>query len=117
MEIIRRGEQFYKTFRLTNTTYDELRQIIIKCYSDVNPENNIVFIRNLRPLEYPDAIQITRDPDYEDRITCLFSKSFTKDMTLGLWKVEALLQTEAGYDGDIYKPLGDLFNVLPTIIE
>ena len=116
MEIIRQGEQFYKIFELKDTTFDSLRQIVIKCYSDVNPEDNIVFLKALRPETFPKGILLEMSEDNENRIVCLFSKSFTKDMTLGLWKVEAVLKEEAGYDGDIYKPLGNLFEVLPTTI-
>lgn len=116
MDIIRQGEQFYKSFELDNASFDGLRQIIIKCYSNVNPEDQIIFMKALRP-EYPDAETIRMSPDYENRIQCFFSKEFTKNMTPGLWKVEAVLQEEGGYDSNIFKPLGDLFNVLITTIK
>ena len=116
MEIIRQGEQFYKIFELQHATFNSLRQIIIKCYSDVNPEDNIVFLKALRPEQFPKGINLEISEEAENRIKCFFSKEFTQTMTPGLWKVEAVLKEEAGYDGDIYKPLGNLFNVLPTTI-
>lgn len=138
MEIIRQGEQFTRIFELEDASFDSLRQIIIKCYSDINPKNEfvanqlgegqeleegetygtIVFLKALRPDDYPGGINLTKSQTHENRIDCFFSRKFTKNMTLGLWKVEAFLEEEdGGYDAAIHKPMGYLFNVLPTTIK
>lgn len=119
MEIIRQGEQFYKSFGLENIKFSELKQLVIKCYSDIDSTNNITFRLNYDGNNPNDNL-ITQSPDYENRVVCFFSKEFTKDMKPGLWKVEALIETEAneGYEENtILKPLGNIFNVLTTTIS
>jgi hypothetical protein len=77
-------------FQLNDANYDNLMQIIIKCYSDDDSNDEIVFMKAVRP-EYPNAIRLNIVEGDNTQISCFFSKEFTSQMTLGLWKIEAML--------------------------